>query len=75
MKTTLTFEFDDEKDQQEDFNSHAHGPKLALCIWNIQQRVSKEWENCDEGSEMEKLIEDVNNIIENDIGNLEDYTY
>lgn len=73
MKKIMTFEFDDD-DSRVDPNAHFHGPKLALCIWNIQERIRKEWENCDEGSVMEKLIEDIGSIVENDIGCIDDYT-
>jgi len=73
MKTTMTFEFDEE-DCKLDALAHLQGPKLALCIWNMQERIRREWEQCDEDSPMDKLIKDIADIVETNIGNIEDYT-
>ena len=71
MKTTLTF---DDDDCELDKNSHLNGPKLALCIWLIKERCHSDWENSEKGGVLEKLIEDVNDIVEKTIGSIDDYT-
>ena len=70
----VILEFDTEEDSKQDINAAVKGSLLALCIWEMRQRVRKEWDQCDEGSDMKKLIEDVYNIVNSRIGNLEDYT-
>jgi len=73
MKKILTFEFDDD-DCKLHANAHIRGPDLALCIWSMKERIGREWEECDEDSPMEKLIDDIGRIVEDTIGNIEDYT-
>ncbi len=74
MKTTISFEFDDE-DASEDIAASTSGKKLALCLYLVKERIRSEWEKCDEGSEMEKLIDDVNDIVEENIGRIDLYTH
>ena len=73
MKKTIIYEFDD-NDSQTDIKAAENGSLLALCIWEISQRIGKEWEACDEGGVMDKLITDVGNIIEERIGSINLYT-
>ena len=70
----IILEFDTDVDSTRDINAAFKSSILALCIWEMQERVRKEWDKCDEGSDMQHLINDVYKIVENRIGNIEDYT-
>lgn len=70
----VILEFDTEKDSKVDINAATRARDLALCIWEMKKRVKSEWDKCEVGSDMEKLVDDINNIIENGIGDIWDYT-
>ena len=70
----VILEFDTEEDSKQDINAAVKGSLLALCIWEMQQRVRKYRDKCDEGRDMQHLINDVYKIVEDRIGNIYDYT-
>ena len=74
MKTTISYEFDD-GDAKEDIAACTSGKELALCLYLVKERIRSEWEACEEGGEMDKLINDVNDIIDENIGSIDLYTY
>ena len=71
-KITLTFDTD--LDWRVDINAATRAGCLALCVYEMKERIRTEWEMCDEGSRMEKLIDDINQIVESRIGDIWDYT-
>jgi hypothetical protein len=73
MKKVITYEFDEE-DSQTEIRSAENGSLLALCLWEVKERVRKEWEECDEGGAMDKLITDVHEIVTSRIGDIDLYT-
>lgn len=74
LKRIVKYVFSDD-DQEEDVNACLSGQKLALCLYLVCQRIRKEWEECDEASPMEKMIDDVEGIISEKIGSIDMYTY
>ena len=70
----LILEFNTDEDRQVNINAAVRSGDLALCIYEIQERIRTEWEKCDDDSPMDKLIKDVSYIVENRIGNIDDYT-
>ena len=72
--SSITLTFDTEKDSRVDINAAVRAGDLALCIYEMKERIRTEWEMCDEGSRMEKLIDDINSLVENRIGDVWDYT-
>ena len=70
----VILEFDTENDSDVSINAATRADDLALCLYLVKERIRNEWEDCDHGSKMEILIDDVNDIIENIIGCIDDYT-
>ena len=70
----VILEFDTETDSRVDINAATRAGDLALCIYEMKERIRTEWEMCDKGSRMEILINDINKIVENSIGDVWDYT-
>ena len=70
----ITLEFDTEQDSERSINAAVKADLLALCIWEMKERIRKEWEECDEGDKMDKLINDINEIVEDRIGCIDLYT-
>ena len=74
MKTKVTYEFDDDYDDKTTIKACTSGPELASCLYKVKERIRSEWEECEEGGVMDKLIEDINRIIEEEIGCIDFYT-
>lgn len=74
MKTEIKYIFD-EDDQEQDVAAQINGPKLAMCIYDMKNRIRSEWEECEEGGLMDKLISDIDDIIFENIGSIDLYTY
>jgi hypothetical protein len=72
MKVTLSF--DEEIDSQTQIKAAISADELALCLYEISRALGNAWQDCEQGSDVEKLVDEVQKLIYDSIGPLDQYT-